>query len=437
MVTMTPDRLRQLRRIGVYAAFGLVVFVVALYASFPYDRAKEAATRIMSKTFDVDVEIGSAGPAFGVAVMFRDIRVRTRPTTGKPTRFTIDSAKFSPSLFAVFSSSLSYSVTAEGLGGTIALDQSGTPGKKGAFKTDLVARDIDAAEIPGLKEAINLPLTGKVTLEAKLASETGRFADANGQLTLSCTGLAAGDGKTPLKVPSIPMLAQGITLPRIRIGDLGGHVAIEKGTAKLQGVESKSPDGEVALEGEVALHDPLTLTTLNLYLRFKLSDALMKKEVALQILPVVAAPGKRPDGSYGLKFGGRVGQMTQPVFTPTSPVASTAVPVRPGGTPRGAPLPPPTTVPSPPPAAFPQPSPPPPPPPAPEAAPAPPPPPPSPPPAPAPDTAPAPSPPPAGAAGATGWKGAPPSPPAAEAAPAGADAPVAAPAPSAEEQPPQ
>ena len=105
MVTMTPDRLRQLRRVGVYAAFGLIVFVVALYASFPYDRAKDAATRIISKTFDVDVEIGSAGPAFGVAVMFRDIRVRTRPTTGKPTRFTIDSAKFSPSLFSLFSSS--------------------------------------------------------------------------------------------------------------------------------------------------------------------------------------------------------------------------------------------------------------------------------------------------------------------------------------------
>src|SRR4029079_5034333 len=212
MVTISPDRLRQLRRVGVYAALGLVVFTVSLYAFFPYDRAKEAAIRILSKNLDVRVEIGSAGPAFGLAVMFRDIRVRTRPTTGKPTRFTIDSAKFSPSLFALFSSSFPYSLTADALGGTIVLDQSGTPGKKGAFRTDLTVRDIDASEIPGLKETINLPLTGKVTLEEKLASETGRFADANGALTLSCVGLAAGDGKTPLKVPSIPMLAQGITL---------------------------------------------------------------------------------------------------------------------------------------------------------------------------------------------------------------------------------
>ena len=99
MVTISPDRLRLLRKVGIYAGFGLVVFFVALYVSFPYDRAKEAAIRMASKNMDVDVEIGSAGPAF-MAIMFHDIRVRTRPTSGKPTRFTIDQAKFSPSIFA-------------------------------------------------------------------------------------------------------------------------------------------------------------------------------------------------------------------------------------------------------------------------------------------------------------------------------------------------
>jgi type II secretion system protein N len=434
MVTMTPDRLRQLRRIGLFAAFGLIVFVVALYASFPYDRAKEAATRIASKNFDVDVEIGSAGPAFGLAVMFRDIRVRTRPTTGKPIRFTIDSAKFSPSLLAAFSSSFPYSVTAEALGGTIELYQSGAPGKKGGFRTEVSVRDIDAREIPGLKELLNLPVTGKVRLDAKIASETGRFADANGQLTLATTDLAAGDGKTPLKVASVPMLAGGLTLPKVRLGDLGGHVAIEKGTAKLQGVESKSPDGEVALEGEINLHDPLPQSNMNLYLRFKLSDALMKKEVALSIVPMAAAAGKRPDGFYGLKFAGSFAHPVGPVLTPISPVVSAAVPpVRAGGTPRGAPVPPPQqpAAPPPPPPPSPLPAP------APEAPPAAPPP---PPPAAPPVEQPAAAPPPAESGGA-GWKGAPPPPPtpapeSPPAAPAG-DTPPAPAAQPAEEQPPQ
>ncbi|HXU01965.1 MAG TPA: type II secretion system protein GspN [Polyangia bacterium] len=370
MVTMTADRLRTLRRIGIYAGLGLIVFIVTLYASFPYDRAKEAAIRIISKNFDVDVEIGSAGPAFGLAVMFHDIRVRTRPTSGKPARFTIESARFSPSLLALFSSSFPYSVSMDAMGGKITLDQSGAPGKKGGFRTELVAHDIDAAEIPGLKEAINLPLTGKVSLDAKIASETGRFADANGHLTLACTGLAAGDGKTQLKIPSVPMLAAGLTLPRIRIGDLGGHVAIEKGLAKLQGVESKSPDGEVALEGEIQLRDPMPSTSLNLYLRFKLSDAIMKKEVALSLLSAAVAPGKRPDGFYGLRLSGSVGHMSPAVFTPTSPFANSAVPIRttprgPGAPPPSAAVPPPPApaTPPPPPAPTPEPAAPPPPPP--------------------------------------------------------------------------
>jgi type II secretion system protein N len=416
MVTMNPDKLRQLRRIGVFAGFGLIVFVVALYASFPYDRAKEAATRIASKNFDVDVEIGSAGPAFGLAVTFRDIRVRTRPTTGKPVRFTIESAKFSPSLLALFSSAFPYSVSAEALGGTIELYQSGAPGKKGGFRTELSVRDIDASEIPGLKEMLNLPVKGRIRLDAKIASETGRLADAHGQLTLATTDLVAGDGKTPLKVASVPMLAGGLTLPKIRLGDLGGHVTIEKGTAKLQGVESKSPDGEVALEGEINLRDPLPQSNMNLYLRFKLSDALMKKEVALSIVPMAAAAGKRPDGFYGLKFAGSFAHPVPPLLTPISPVVSAAVPPPRAGTLRGAPVPPPQQPAAPTPSPSPSPPPPPSPPPAPES------PPPPPPPPPPPAAQPAPSPPPAESAGGAGWKGSPPPPP----APAPAEAPAAA-----------
>src|SRR5262245_62411586 len=115
MVTITPDRLRLLKKIGAYAGVGLVTFMVALYVSFPYDRAKEAAIRMASKNLDLDVEIGSAGPAF-MAIMFRDIRVRTRPTTGKPTRFTIDQAKFSPSLLAPLTTSFPFSLAMDALG---------------------------------------------------------------------------------------------------------------------------------------------------------------------------------------------------------------------------------------------------------------------------------------------------------------------------------
>ncbi len=43
MVTVTPEMLRRLRRPALFSVFGLLVFVVALYLSFPAERAKEVA----------------------------------------------------------------------------------------------------------------------------------------------------------------------------------------------------------------------------------------------------------------------------------------------------------------------------------------------------------------------------------------------------------
>ena len=143
-----------------------------------------------------------------------------------------------------------------------------------------------------------------------------------------------GDGKTPLVVPGSSFLAGGLTLPRTRLGEFGGHVAIDKGIAKLQGVEAKSPDLEVTLEGDVTLHDPLPTSTVNAYLRFKFTDAFLQKAATVQaMLQMAGAQGKRPDGFYGLRLGGRLGQMSPPVLTPIPPIVGTPVPVRPGARP--------------------------------------------------------------------------------------------------------
>ena len=88
----------------------------------------------------------------------------------------------------------------------------------------------------------------------------------------------------------------------------------------------------MSLEGEVTLHDPLQTSTVNAYLRFKFSDAFLQKAGAVQaILQVAGAQGKRPDGFYGVRLGGRLGQMSPPVLTPVSPIVGTALPSRPAG----------------------------------------------------------------------------------------------------------
>jgi hypothetical protein len=57
MVTFNTETLRRLRRPALFSLFGLVIFVVALYFSFPSERAKEVAIRAAAAR-DLDVEIG-------------------------------------------------------------------------------------------------------------------------------------------------------------------------------------------------------------------------------------------------------------------------------------------------------------------------------------------------------------------------------------------
>src|SRR3569623_604853 len=120
MVNIPLEKLRRVRRSALFGLFGLAVFLVALYASFPSQRAKEVAMRVAASK-DLDVEIGSASPAFGLGVIFRDIHVRTGPPTGKPTRFTIESARIALSPWSLLSSNKTDTDSLEAFRGPIAI----------------------------------------------------------------------------------------------------------------------------------------------------------------------------------------------------------------------------------------------------------------------------------------------------------------------------
>src|SRR5262249_40311978 len=102
MKKLSPGTLRRLGRAGRNSGFGPLVCVIALYIWFPYDRAKDAAVAYAA-AMGYDVEIKSAGPAWGVGVSFSDILVKTRPTKPgeKPSRFTIENASMTTSVFSL------------------------------------------------------------------------------------------------------------------------------------------------------------------------------------------------------------------------------------------------------------------------------------------------------------------------------------------------
>jgi type II secretion system protein N len=314
---MTPERKRQLRRIGLNAAFGLIVFLIAFYLSFPFDRVKDMAIAQLSAR-NLDVEIATAGPTLGLGIAFGDVTVKTRPTDGsKPTRIRIDSIRAGLSPLAALGGKQAFNVEANAWGGEIEVDWQGS---KALGEVKVRAEEISMASLPGVKEAINLPLAGMLELKMDVKTPKNRSSEAGGTLSWKCAACVIGDGKEKLKIANNPMLAEGISLPRIRLGDFVGRVVIDKGLARLSGVQAKSPDAEISIEGELRLADPMQMSHLDLYVRFRPSEALLKSADKIQlILQLAESEGKRPDGFYGFRMSGTFMRLSTFQWAKTSP----------------------------------------------------------------------------------------------------------------------
>jgi type II secretion system protein N len=319
---MIGERLRKYWRLAATAAFGLFVFFLVLVLTLPYGRLKDYLV-VLAEQQGYDVEVKSQGPALGLGIRLKDVIVATRPAGGgKPTRIVIPVAKVRWSLLGALSGRKTFQVSANVFGGDVDVESSRS---KTESALHVAATAIDLSELPWVKAAINLPLFGK--LEVKLDEKMPglRAAATVGSLTWTCSACALGDGKAKLIIRDNPLLAEGLGLPKIRLGDFVGRVAIDKGVGRLQGVQSKSPDGELFVEGEIKLNDSLASSSLDLYVRFKLSDALLKSSEKLRtIMEIAAAGGKRPDGLYGFRISGPLNHLGAPVWTKTSPFGAPA-----------------------------------------------------------------------------------------------------------------
>ncbi len=317
---MTPERMRMLRRIGLYAGFSLVVFSVAFVLAFPFDRVKDLLIASASAQ-NMDLEIGSAGPTFGVGMALKDIVLQTRPQDGsKPTRLRIEQARATISPLAQLRGEMDVSLWVEALGGTLDADIKSSETHRAVL---LKGDELAMAQIPGVKDAINLPLNGLLDFKLDMNFPGNRNAQGVGTLGWTCAACVVGDGREKLKVANNPLLAEGLTFPKVRLGDFTGHIAFDKGVGKLQGVKAKGADGELGIEGEVRLSDPLSFSSVDLYVRFRMSDALIKSNDKIQLLLQMAeSAGKGADGYFGFRLTGTLGRLNGIQWLKTSPFQS-------------------------------------------------------------------------------------------------------------------
>ncbi len=362
-----PRARKVVRYLG-FAILGLVTFVFAFQAVFPFDRVKDRAIDALSEKYDLTIGGVNRGILPG-RVYFKAVTLRTRPAKADDvaTTFYIEQLEVNLGILALLRGTLAIGLDAKiGSGhidGAIALSKDNT-------SINFIGSDLPSAMLP-VREALGLPMSGKIrfSFALELPSEkakTGKVAPnwtkAAGAIELACpSSCVIGDGKSKLKTKlknarSQAMAEGGIEFGKVNIDSLFARVEIKKGKAEITRFDAKSGDGELHIALDVALNQDLNQSLVTGCLRFRGSDALMKREPKTHSAISLTGAQLGPDNLFHIKVDGPVRDIRK-VGQPCGEAVNTNMD-NPGGPPARPNLTvtPETTIPPPPPAGSPPPA---------------------------------------------------------------------------------
>lgn len=304
-----------------YPCFAVFIFFFFLYMTFPCEKLKNWIEHYISATGEMEVRIGelSMRPLLGLAAEQVTIKLKSKqpeneigashPSGGgahsvkaKPSRIFLDKVVVKSGLFALLGGGVDVSFSLVGFGGEV--HGSYEMNKKTGWALKTVVEKLNLEKVPYVIDSVGLPINGSFSANIDLSVPQDRWANAAGTVEIDCEECSIGDGKAKLKIPGNPLLAMGITLPRVQLGRLGGRVKIEKGIATLENVSAQSPDVEIGMEGNFNLQNPLKYSIAQAYIRFKISSELKKRDPKFELLENGLSKAKRADGFYGMLLQG-------------------------------------------------------------------------------------------------------------------------------------
>lgn len=372
LLNLGPRMRKVLRYLG-FALLAVVTFIFAFQMTFPFHRVKEKVVELLADKYEVT--IGDVERSLIPGKMyFKAVSLRTRPTSKDEVASTlyIEQLEVGIGLFALLRGTASIKLDAKigpgHLKGTVAISKDGTV-------LDLVGDDLPSGSLP-MREVLGLPMSGKLRLAINLdlpndKAKTGKvgpnWVKAEGNIELACpAGCTVGDGKSKLR-PKLRIKAQqafaegGIDFGKVTIDTLLADVEIKNGKLAVTKFDAKSTDGDLRVEFEAALNNDLLSSTVTGCLRFRGSDALLKREAKTHAAISTTGAPLGPDNLFHIKLDGplreirRIGvvctsgasnvNMDNPGATPPRPNLTVmpetpAPPIRPPGTQLPAPPPP-------------------------------------------------------------------------------------------------
>ena len=308
-MTLSP-RLRTVAKVAGYVVLALVTFVIALHLTFPYGRIRDRAIEGLSSKYDVTiggVERSWIPGRFSLTA----VTLRSRPAVvGQPTttmyfkRVEIDLA-FVPLLGSKVEIGLDISTGAGQISGTITQ-------QKADIGIDFRLRQVPLATLPGITDAVGLPMGGNADGKVKLKISKGDWSKATGVFELACNvGCTVGDGVTKIyptaKRPGDEaLLRDGVAVPPVLIQRFKLAIDLAKGVAKKRTFELTSTDGEAEIDFEIKLMKVMKESSITGCIKYKCSKVLYERERSFRAQCDLGSPVVDAQGFHHIKLTGKL-----------------------------------------------------------------------------------------------------------------------------------
>jgi type II secretion system protein N len=205
------------------------------------------------------------------------------------------------------------------------IDGKVTFGKKTSIDIDI--DDVDVREISFLENLIGLPFIGEVNGKVDL-EYTGKTAtDMEGTVKLKIDDLMIGDkgSKLDLSKAGGGIIKGAIKFEPVEVGDLVLEMEGEEGKLKITKMEAASRHIELMGGGDVRVAQPIGLSSMNLYVKFRFLDAYvqssaMTKSVFSTLDRITKfRQAKRTDGFWGFALRGTISGGLKPIPAKVGP----------------------------------------------------------------------------------------------------------------------
>lgn len=308
-MTLSP-RARLAARIAGYVLLGLITFVYALHLTFPYERVRDRMIETLAAKYDVAIG-GVKRSVVPGRFSLTSVTLRSRPSVaGQPVttmffkEIEVDVA-FLPLLKGTAEIGLDVNTGGGHLSGVIRAS-------KTSLNVDFRLKRVPLSTIPGIADAVGLPLGGGGDGHVTLDLPKGDWTKATGKVNLSCTvGCTVGDDvsrvypKAKREADQL-MVKDGFVVKTISVGRFVLGIRIAKGEAKLDAFEFQSPDGEIAIDFSIKLAKKMNDSVITGCIRYKCAADYQAKSPAACDL---GSPVVDRDGFHNIKLAGKLGTM--------------------------------------------------------------------------------------------------------------------------------